>query len=436
MRYLSEFRDGEVAQRIAAEIHRTTTRPWAIMEVCGGQTHSIIRNGIDQILPPDIELIHGPGCPVCVTPIEVIDRALAIAARPEVTFTSFGDMLRVPGSERDLFRVKSEGGDVRIVYSPLDAVQLARELPHRQVVFFGIGFETTAPANAMAVHLARQQGLTNFSLLVSHVLVPPAIEAILGSPANRVQAFLAAGHVCSVMGTWQYPTLAEKHGVPIVVTGFEPLDLLEGIRRAVALLEAGEARVDNAYSRVVTVEGNRPAQALLGEVFEVTDRAWRGIGVIPRSGWKLSAAYRDFDAEVRFDVGTIEARESPLCHSGEVLQGALKPCDCPAFGRQCTPRTPLGATMVSAEGACAAYYNYGRFLATAAAASSRPSWWSISSCPPSPIPSWPAWETPPCCRRRGAGWPSPPTPSWCIRCSSRGARSASWRCTARSTTSP
>jgi hydrogenase expression/formation protein HypD len=363
MRYLTEFRDGAIARRLAAEIHRLATRPWAIMEVCGGQTHSIIRNGIDQLLPPEIELIHGPGCPVCVTPVEQIDRALAIAARPEVTFCSFGDMLRVPGSEKDLFRVKSEGGDVRTVYSPLDALQIARERPDRQVVFFGIGFETTAPANAMAVHLAKKEGLPNFSMLVSHVLVPPALEAILTAPQNRVQAFLAAGHVCSVMGTWQYPPIAERFQVPIVITGFEPLDVLEGIRRTVALLEEGEARVDNAYARVVTAEGNRPAQELLAEVFEVTDRAWRGIGTIPASGWRLSGAYRDYDAEIRFDTGSVRAHESPLCHSGEVLQGVLRPCNCPAFGKQCTPRTPLGATMVSSEGACAAYYNYGRFLA-------------------------------------------------------------------------
>ncbi|MFN8582573.1 MAG: hydrogenase formation protein HypD [Gemmatimonadaceae bacterium] len=367
MKYLQEFRDGEVAQRIAREIRHLTTRPWAMMEVCGGQTHSILRNGIDQLLPPEIELIHGPGCPVCVTPLAVIDKALAIAARPDVIFTSFGDMLRVPGSDRDLFRVKSEGGDVRIVYSPLDAVQLARQNPQRQVVFFGIGFETTAPANAMAVHVARREQLTNFSMLVSHVLVPPAIRAIMRAPTNRVQAFLAAGHVCSVMGFWQYPPLASEFGVPIVVTGFEPLDILEGIRRAVRQLERGEARVENAYERVVTFDGNRPAQALLEEVFTTTDRAWRGIGVIPASGWRLADAYADFDAERRFDVGDIRTVESPLCHSGEVLQGAIKPSACPAFGTACTPRTPLGATMVSSEGACAAYYNYGRFVTLAKA---------------------------------------------------------------------
>jgi hydrogenase expression/formation protein HypD len=361
MKYLTEFRDGAVARRIADEIHQHTTRPWAIMEVCGGQTHSILRNGIDQLLPSGIELIHGPGCPVCVTPLAMIDQALAIAARPEVIFTSFGDMLRVPGSERDLFRVKSAGGDVRVVYSPLDAVQLARANPDREVVFFGIGFETTAPANAMAVHLARKEGLRNFSMLVSHVLVPPAIDAIMRAPGHRVQAFLAAGHVCSVMGFWQYPPLADTHHVPIVITGFEPLDVLEGIRRTVLQLERGEARVENAYERVVTEQGNRAAQAMLEDVFEVTDRAWRGIGTIPRSGWRLSERYRAFDAEERFDVGRIRTVESALCRAGEVLQGAIKPNQCAAFGKECTPRTPLGATMVSSEGACAAYHNYGRF---------------------------------------------------------------------------
>jgi hydrogenase expression/formation protein HypD len=361
MKYLDEFRNADIAKKLAEDIHRTTTRPWAIMEVCGGQTHSIIRNGIDQILPSSIELIHGPGCPVCVTPLDVIDQALAIASQPNVTFCSFGDMLRVPGSSKDLFQVKSEGGDVRVVYSPLDAVKLAQQLPDRQVVFFGIGFETTAPANAMAVHVAKKQGIKNFSMLVSHVLVPPAIAAIMTSPKNRVQAFLAAGHVCCVMGMHQYPALVERFHVPIVVTGFEPLDILEGIRRAVRQLEAGEARVENAYERVVTMEGNVPAQKMLAEVFEVADRAWRGIGTIPASGWRLSEAYREFDAALRFDVSGIHTQESPLCHSGEVLQGALKPNQCPAFGKECTPRTPLGATMVSSEGACAAYYHYGRF---------------------------------------------------------------------------
>jgi len=362
MKYLSEFRDGVLARRLADEIERVTTRPWVLMEVCGGQTHAIIRNGLDQLLPRMIELVHGPGCPVCVTPLEVIDKALAIASHPEVIFCSFGDMLRVPGSKTDLFRVKSEGGDVRVVYSPLDALKLAKAHPDREVVFFGIGFETTAPANAMAVNLAKKQGVRNFSMLVSHVLVPPAMEAILGSPMNRVQAFLAAGHVCSVMGFHQYPSIAEKYRVPIIVTGFEPLDILEGIRRAIVQLENGEARVENAYERIVSFEGNRTAQAMLADVFEVNDRSWRGIGKIAASGWRLSDAYKDFDAETRFPVNSIHAEESTLCRSGDVLQGLIKPNKCPAFGKECTPRSPLGATMVSAEGACAAYFNYGRFL--------------------------------------------------------------------------
>jgi hydrogenase expression/formation protein HypD len=362
VKYLNEFRDGEVAQRMAREIHTLTTRPWKIMEVCGGQTHSIIKNGIDQMLPADVEMIHGPGCPVCVTPLELIDKALAIASQPGVIFCSFGDMLRVPGSEADLFQVKGRGGDVRVVYSPLDAVELAVKNPEKQVVFFGVGFETTAPANAMCVHVAKRRGLKNFSVLVSHVLVPPAIEAIMQSPGNQVQAFLLAGHVCTVMGYWEYPPLAEKYRIPLVVTGFEPLDLLDGIRRAVVQLEAGQHEVENAYTRVVAREGNRAAQNLLAEVFEVTDRAWRGIGVIPRSGWRLSAAYREFDAEERFHIRGIRTHESELCRSGDVLRGAIKPAECAAFGKECTPRHPLGATMVSSEGACAAYYNYGRFL--------------------------------------------------------------------------
>ncbi len=362
MKYLDEFRDPALAQKLFNEIRAITTRPWAIMEVCGGQTHSIIRNGIDQLLPDQIELIHGPGCPVCVTPLAMIDKALAIAAHPGVIFCSFGDMLRVPGSNKDLFRVKSEGGDVRIVYSPLDAVKIAQANPERAVVFFGIGFETTAPANAMAVFQAKQMGLKNFSMLVSHVLVPPAIAAIMESPTNRVQAFLAAGHVCSVMGTWQYQPLVEKYHVPIVVTGFEPLDVLQGILLTVKQLEEGRAELENAYARAVQTSGNLPAQQMLADVFEVSDRTWRGIGVIPQSGWRLRDTYREFDAEVKFAVSEIQTEESKLCHSGEVLQGKIKPNQCPAFGKECTPRTPLGATMVSSEGACAAYFQYGRFI--------------------------------------------------------------------------
>jgi hydrogenase expression/formation protein HypD len=362
MKYLTEFRNGEIAQRLAREIAQITTRPWKIMEVCGGQTHSIIKNGIDQMLPASIEMVHGPGCPVCVTPLELIDKALAIAGQPGVIFCSFGDMLRVPGTEGDLFQVKGCGGDVRVVYSPLDAVDLAVRNPGKQVVFFGVGFETTAPANAMSVHVAKRRGLKNFSLLVSHVLVPPAIAAIMSSPGNRVQAFLLAGHVCSVMGYWEYPPIAAKYEIPLVVTGFEPLDLLDGIRRAVMQLEAGTHEVENAYERIVTFNGNPAAQKLLAEVFEVTDRAWRGIGVIPRSGWRLSEPYREYDAEERFQITGIHTEESPLCHSGDVLRGAIKPAECPAFGKECTPRHPLGATMVSSEGACAASYNYGRFI--------------------------------------------------------------------------
>ncbi|MCQ3931383.1 MAG: hydrogenase formation protein HypD [Chloroflexi bacterium] len=362
MKYLNEFRDNELVQKLLHEIRQITTRQWAMMEVCGGQTHSIIRNGIDQLLPPEIELIHGPGCPVCVTPLETIDKALAIAAQPNVIFCSFGDMLRVPGSDRDLFAVKSQGGDIRIVYSPLDAVKVARDNPDKQVVFFGIGFETTAPANAQALVVAKKQGLKNFSMLVSHVLVPPAIEALMQSPTCRVQAFLAAGHVCSVMGYWQYEPLAEKYHVPIVVTGFEPLDVLNGVYHAVLQLETGRHEVENAYSRAVQREGNLPAQRVMQEVFEVCDRTWRGIGMIPQSGWQLNAAYQDMDAAIRFQVGDIHTQESAICRSGEVLQGLIKPHLCPAFGKECTPSKPLGATMVSSEGACAAYYNYGRFI--------------------------------------------------------------------------
>jgi hydrogenase expression/formation protein HypD len=360
MKYISEYRNEGLVKATLDEIRKAITQPWVIMEICGGQTHSIVRYGLDQLLPSEIELVHGPGCPVCVTPLELIDKALAIASRPEVIFTSYGDMLRVPGSGRDLFSVRAQGGDVRVVYSPLDAVKIAQENPEKEVVFFAIGFETTAPANAMSVLQSQNLGLENFSILVSHVCVPPAIRAILGSPQNRVQGFLAAGHVCAVMGYWEYQPLAEDFGVPIVVTGFEPLDIAQGILMTVKHLEARNAVADNAYKRAVTYEGNKPAQEVIRRVFMDCDRKWRGIGIIPGSGWCLRPEFAAFDAEDRFEVADIQAEESPVCIAGLILQGLKKPLDCPAFGSTCTPETPLGATMVSAEGACAAYYRYGR----------------------------------------------------------------------------
>ncbi len=360
MKYVDEYRDPVVAERFLESIRRTVTRPWTIMEVCGGQTHTLVRSGIDRLLPAELRLVHGPGCPVCVTPLELIDRALAIAVRPEVIFCSFGDMLRVPGSTTDLLRVRAQGGDVRLVYSPLDAVRLAQENPNRQVVFFAVGFETTAPATALAVWQARQLGLANFSMLVSHVLVPPAIEAILSSPSNRVQAFLAAGHVCTVMGFEEYPPLAAKYRVPIVVTGFEPVDLLEGLSMVVTQLESGRHEVENQYARSVRREGNRSAQQVLAQVYEICDRPWRGLGVIPRSGLRLREEFRPFDAEKRFQVDTITVQEPAECRSGEVLQGLISPDQCSAFASRCTPEQPLGAPMVSSEGACAAYYKYRR----------------------------------------------------------------------------
>jgi hydrogenase expression/formation protein HypD len=362
MKYLDEYRDTEAAAALAAAIGRTATRPWTIMEVCGGQTHTIVKYGIDHLLPPQVELIHGPGCPVCVTSLEMIDRAHAIASRPDVTFCSFGDMLRVPGSRGDLLGLKAQGSDVCVVYSPLDAVNLAAARPDRKVVFFAIGFETTAPPNALAVWLARKRKLTNFSVLVSHVLVPPILTALLEAPGNRVQAFLGPGHVCTVMGTAEYEPIARRYRVPVVVTGFEPLDLLEGVLRTVRQLEAGRAEVENQYARAVRPGGNPASRHLIEEVFEVCDRKWRGVGLIPKSGFKLRCEYRDHDAERLFEVDDIETQESSLCISGQVLKGLKKPHDCPAFGKECTPRTPLGATMVSAEGACAAYYAYGRHL--------------------------------------------------------------------------
>jgi hydrogenase expression/formation protein HypD len=360
VKFVDEYRDGGLARKLADELEAVTTRPWALMEVCGGQTHAIVKFGIDELLPEGVELIHGPGCPVCVTPIELIDKALEIAAKPGVVFCSFGDMLRVPGSHEDLLTVKARGGDVRMVYSPLDAVKLAREHPDREVVFFAVGFETTAPANAMAVFQARQEGLRNFSLLVSHVLVPPAIEAILSAPANRVQGFLAAGHVCTVMGCREYEPLAARFHVPIVVTGFEPLDVLRGIHQCLQQLESGRAEVFNAYARTVRRDGNPAAQRMVREVFQVVDRKWRGIGEIPRSGWGLAPAFAEFDAARRFGVADQTAEEPADCLSGLILQGVRKPHECPAFGTRCTPEHPLGATMVSNEGACAAYYRYRR----------------------------------------------------------------------------
>jgi hydrogenase expression/formation protein HypD len=362
VKYVDEYRDRAVAEGLAKRIADTVTRPWVLMEVCGGQTHSIVRYGIDRMLPETIELVHGPGCPVCVTSLEMIDRAHAIAQRKDVIFTSFGDMLRVPGSNGDLLQLKSRGADVRVVYAPLDAVQIARANPGKRVVFFGIGFETTAPANAMAVQTAKRLGVKNFSMLVSHVLVPPAMAAILQTEGNRVQGFLGPGHVCAVMGYREYEALAAHYKVPIVITGFEPVDLLEGIYLTVRALEAGRTAVENQYVRTVTRDGNRPARDLIFDVFEVADRKWRGVGSIPKSGYKLRYEYRDHDAEKLFEVDAIDTSEPAECISGKVLRGLAKPADCPAFGTRCTPQHPLGATMVSAEGACAAYYQYGRFL--------------------------------------------------------------------------
>lgn len=360
MKFIDEYRDGDAARQYARAIRAVTTRPWTLMEVCGGQTHSIVRFGVDELLPPEVTLVHGPGCPVCVTPLELIEKAIEIAAQPGVIFCSFGDMLRVPGRSTDLLSVKAAGGDVRIVYSPLDAVAIARANSDRQVVFFAVGFETTAPANAMAVFQAAQSGIENFSVLVSHVLVPPAMEAILSSPGNRVQGFLAAGHVCAVMGFTEYEPLAAKYRVPIVVTGFEPLDILQGVYMCVKQLEEGRAEVENPYARAVRRTGNVPAQQLITEIFEVVPRKWRGVGEIPASGLGLRAPYHRFDAERRFGVADERVDEPSECMSGLIMQGRLKPHECPAFGTTCTPEHPLGATMVSSEGACAAYFRYRR----------------------------------------------------------------------------
>ncbi|HOX20175.1 MAG TPA: hydrogenase formation protein HypD [Gemmatimonadales bacterium] len=366
MRYLNEYRDPAVARALVRQILDTATRRWVLMEVCGGQTHTIVKQGLDEILAPAVEMIHGPGCPVCVTSLEQIDKALALAARPDVLFTSFGDMLRVPGSECDLQQIRARGGDVRVVYSPLDALELAIKHPDKQVVFFAVGFETTAPANAMAVFRARELGVGNFSVLVSHVTVPPAMIAILDAPDNRVQGFLAAGHVCSVMGWTEYEPIAARYKVPIVVTGFEPVDILEGIALAVRQLEEGRHEVENQYVRAVRRAGTPPAKDLVNQVFELADRKWRGVGTIPRSGLVLRPEFSDFDAELRFGLEDIAVDEPAECRAGEVLRGTLKPYQCPAFGTLCTPQRPLGAPMVSSEGACAAYYNFGRHRAAVA----------------------------------------------------------------------
>lgn len=361
MKYVDEFRDRGHAETLAGAIKRTVTRPWTIMEVCGGQTHSIVKFGLDELLPETVTLVHGPGCPVCVTSVSLIDQAVCLASMPNVIFCSFGDMLRVPGSRGDLFGVKAAGGDVRIIYSPLDALELARKNPDREVVCFAVGFETTAPAWAMAVAQAKQAGITNFSLLIAHVLVPPAMEAILSSPQNRIQGFLAAGHVCTVMGYEEYEAIAQKYRVPIVVTGFEPLDVLEGVAMLVSQLEEGRVEVENQYARSVSREGNPQARTLVSEVFEPAPRTWRGIGEIPSSGLRLKSAYSAYDAELKFQhelAQIAEGKEDLECQSGLVLQGLLKPTDCPAFGTRCTPERPLGAPMVSSEGACAAYYRY------------------------------------------------------------------------------
>lgn len=360
MKYMTEYRDSKAAQEYAKTIALQTTRSWTIMEICGGQTHSIVKYGIDELLPKEITLVHGPGCPVCVTPLELIDKAMMIAARPDMIFCSFGDMLRVPGSECDLFAVKARGGDVRVLYSPMDCLKLAKQNPCKQIVFFAVGFETTAPAHAMAVFEAKRLGIKNFSMLVSHVLVPPAMEAILSSPECKVQGFLAAGHVCTIMGIDEYNPVAAKYKVPIVVTGFEPLDILQGLSMCIAQLEEGRTEVENAYTRVVRQHGNLPAQELIKKVFKIVDRKWRGVGQIPRSGLGLSDEYCDFDAETRFDVAGYTAEECPVCISGMIMQGIKKVHDCPAFGKTCTPEKPLGAPMVSSEGACAAYFRYRR----------------------------------------------------------------------------
>lgn len=364
MKYLHEYRQRDAIEKIAGEIARITTRPWTIMEVCGGQTHAIVKYGLTQFLPDRVELVHGPGCPVCVTPLDIIDKAMAIAARPEVIFCSFGDMLRVPGSEQDLLAVKAAGGDIRPVYSPLHAVELAERNPDREVVFFAIGFETTAPANAMAAFMAHQKGLRNFSLLVSHFLVPPAIDSICAAKDSRVQGFLAAGHVCAVMGYEQYHPLAAKYRIPIVVTGFEPLDILEGMLMCIRQLEQGRSEVENQYARAVQRSGNVPAQEMLNRVFQVSSQGWRGVGPIAASGLRLRPEFAAFDALQKYKLDNCPAVDDSGCISGEIMLGQKKPVDCPHFGTRCRPEKPLGAPMVSSEGACAAYFRYSKQVIT------------------------------------------------------------------------
>ncbi len=379
MKYLDEYRDQRIARALAAEIIERATRPWVLMEICGGQTHTIMRYGLDELLPRGIELVHGPGCPVCVTPLETVDKAIALALRPDVILVSYGDMLRVPGSRSDLFRAKAEGADVRIAYTPTEAVKIARANPERKVVFLAIGFETTAPANAMAVWQARREGLANFSMLISHVLVPPAIRALMVSSANRVQGFIAPGHVCTVMGCREYEDLARDFRIPIVVGGFEPVDILEAVLMLVRQLEAGEARMENQYVRSVSYEGNLPAQKIMAEVFEIAEQKWRGIGMIPRSGLRLREEYAACDAGRIFDLGEFTVDEPAECISAQILQGLKKPTDCPAFGMRCTPENPLGAPMVSSEGACAAYYRYRRHVAA------KSSQFPVPSSQPNPV---------------------------------------------------
>jgi hydrogenase expression/formation protein HypD len=358
MKYVNEYRNPGEVKKYIEEIHRITTQSWSIMEICGGQTHGLVKNGLLDLLPKEITMVHGPGCPVCVTPLHLIDHAVELAMKPNVILCSFGDMLRVPGSSKSLLQAKAEGADIKILYSPLEALNIARQHPEKEVVFFAVGFETTAPANALSVYQAEQLGITNFSILVSHVLVPPAMEAILGDQETRIQAFLAAGHVSTIMGFEEYYPIAEKYKVPIVSTGFEPLDLVQGILMCVKQLESGEYRIENQYGRVVHPEGNIKAREVIQRVFDVSDRSWRGIGVIPSSGYELKEKYRPFDARYRFEGGTHDVKENPICIAGDILKGTRKPVDCPAFGRQCDPEHPQGAPMVSSEGACAAYYHY------------------------------------------------------------------------------